>query len=297
MTATIFDIKRFAVHDGDGIRTTVFFKGCPLRCLWCHNPEGLERPRELALFSHLCVGCGACAGVCRNGVHSLSDGVHSLDRSACAFCGECVKVCPNDALKIYGREVTVADLLPDLLADRPFYEASGGGVTLSGGECLLQADFCAELLAALKKEGIRTAVDTCGCVPRENIEKVLPLSDVFLYDVKAIDPAVHRRATGLDNRLILDNLRFLDESGAETEVRIPFVPGYNDGEIPAIAAYLKTLRHLRAVRVLPYHNYAASKYAALGRKADLPPDLPTEEMLDGAEKVLSDAGIRVISRK
>ena len=274
MTGMIFDIKRFAVHDGDGIRTTVFFKGCPLRCVWCHNPEGLSGKTELSFYAHKCAGCGACAKVC--GCHKIADGKHIYDRNACIHCGKCAKVCPEDALRLYGKEVTAAEILPELLSDRDFYENSGGGVTLSGGECLLQAEFCEEFLRALKENGIRTAVDTCGFVPRENIERVLPFTDVFLYDIKAMEPELHKKATGQDNGLILDNLRYLDEKEARVEVRIPYVPDWNKGEMEKIAEFLKTLHCVKKIRILPYHNYAASKYLSLGLADTLPETLPED---------------------
>ena len=187
MKARIFEVKRFAVHDGDGIRTTVFFKGCPLKCVWCHNPEGISTKSELAYYAHKCIVCGECQNVCPTGAHTIENGKHSFNREKCIICGKCTDVCLSDALILYGKEMTVEELLPVLLKDKDFYDNSGGGVTLSGGECLMQADFCAELLQMLKKEGINTAVDTCGYVPKESIDKVLPYTDTFLYDIKAID--------------------------------------------------------------------------------------------------------------
>ncbi|MBQ9735655.1 MAG: glycyl-radical enzyme activating protein [Clostridia bacterium] len=294
MKATVTEIKHFAVHDGDGIRTTVFFKGCPLKCLWCHNPEGIAHAPALALRTEKCTGCGACAAVCPTGAHKIENGVHSLDRALCTACGRCERECFFDALTLYGRETTVEELLPALLADRGFYESSGGGVTLSGGECLTQSAFCEALLRALKAEGIHTAVDTSGFVPREALARVLPYTDVFLFDVKAIDPAVHRRCTGQDNAPILDNLRYLDAAGAKIEVRIPFVPHHNDGELPAIATLLSSLKNLTGVRVLPYHTGAGSRYAALGMENTLPDVLPTKEALEGAKAILREKGLRVI---
>jgi len=264
MKATIFEIKRFAVHDGDGIRTTVFFKGCPLRCVWCHNPEGLEFEPETAVYKNKCVACGEC--------------------SRADFKTE---ECLGEARVVYGVERTAEELLPELLVDRPFYESSGGGVTLSGGECLCQADFCAELLRLLKKEGIRTAVDTSGFVPRSAFDKVLPFNDDFLFDIKAVDEQVHEKCTGQSNRIILDNLRYLDSLGASVEVRIPFVPGLNDGEMGKIAELLSALNCVKAVKVLPYHNYAGSKYAALNKNNTLPDRLPTKEEIEAAEKLFT----------
>lgn len=292
MRAVIFDIKRFAVHDGDGIRTTVFFKGCPMRCLWCHNPEGLSTEKELAFTAHKCVSCGRCAAVCD--AHTMENGVHIFHRERCRACGKCAAVCPADALRVYGETVDEHTLLNRLLEDRDFYDASGGGITLSGGECLLQADFCACLLRLCKEAGLRTAVDTCGCVPWESIEKVLPYTDRFLYDIKAIDDALHRRLTGVSNRLITENLKRLDGRGAEIEIRIPFVPHENDGEIERIGAFLRRFSHIVGVRVLPYHNLAATKYRALGLADTLPPLLPSEKVLSQAVRTLESFGLKML---
>lgn len=284
LKANIFELKRFAVHDGDGIRTTVFFKGCPLRCVWCHNPEGLISDAQLAWYAHKCMGCGACVTACPEGAHRVTEEGHGFDRTLCAACGKCVEVCPGEALRLYGRKTTVEELLPLLLEDRDFYESSGGGVTLSGGECLMQADFCAGLLKALKEEGISTAVDTCGFVPREALDKVMAYTDIFLYDLKAFDEEVHIRCTGHGNKTILENLRYLDDCGKQAEIRIPYVPGYNDNQIGKIADFLKGLRHIRRVRVLPYHNYAGSKYRALDRSNTLPEHMPDKEDVERAQQ-------------
>lgn len=186
-----------------------------------------------------------------------------------------------------GISLSVEELLPLVLEDREFYENSGGGVTLSGGECLMQADFCVEFLRRLKQEGIHTAVDTCGCVPRENIDKVTPYTDIFHYDIKAIDEDIHMKCIGRSNRLILENIQYIDSLGKEVEVRIPYVPGYNDDQIDKIAAFLQLLKHVRKVRVLPYHNYAGSKYAAPGMKNTLPDRLPDEEEVRAAQERLN----------
>ncbi|MBQ7566784.1 MAG: glycyl-radical enzyme activating protein [Oscillospiraceae bacterium] len=292
MTGRVFSVKRFAVHDGDGVRTTVFLKGCPLRCKWCHNPEGLEGTPQLALYAQKCISCGLCAAACPNGAQSISP--RGVDRERCEACGKCAAVCPEKALELFGEEMDTDALLPKLLEDRDFYEESGGGVTLSGGECLLQADFCAELLKKLKASGVRTAVDTCGCVPWRSFEKVLPYTDVFLYDVKAIDEQTHIRCTGRSNKLILENLQKLRTCGAQVEVRIPYVPDFTDREIPAIGAFLQKLGGIRAVRVLPYHNYAGSKYEALGMENTLPDRLPTSEEIAAAEQMMRDHGLTVI---
>ncbi len=289
--ATIFAIKHFAIHDGDGIRTTVFFKGCPLRCAWCHNPEGLAATPQLAYYAHKCLSCGECVAACKSGAHRIEEGLHHYEKEACTACGACEEACLGNALAFFGRRMTVADLLPTLLEDIDFYRTSGGGVTLSGGECLCQADFCAALLQELKKAGIHTAVDTCGFVPRTALDKVMPYTDIFLYDLKAVDEEVHLACTGQSNKQILENLAYLDACERPIEIRIPYVPGYNDGEIEKMAKLLSTMKQVRRVRVLPYHNYAGSKYAALGLAHTLPPTLPTDGAIAAAEACLRAYGL------
>lgn len=265
MNATIFEIKRFAVHDGDGIRTTVFFNGCPLRCVWCHNPEGLTFEVQEAFYAHKCIGCEECK----------KEGFMPDD-------------CLGEARVLYGKTVTVDELLPILLEDKDFYETSGGGVTLSGGECLIQADFCAELLKELKRLGIHTAVDTCGFVSRNALDKVIPYTDVFLYDIKAYDEDIHIRCTGVSNKQILENLKHLNMLGKKIEIRIPYVPDYNDGQIEKIACFLAPLKNITKIRVLPYHNYAGSKYKALNINVTLPKRLPTDEEIKQATETIKN---------
>lgn len=291
-SAIIFDIKHFAIHDGDGIRTTVFFKGCPLKCVWCHNPEGIAFGGELAFYSHKCRGCLECFKICPAGAHVFSEGVHKTDPKKCTGCGACVKECPSDALKLYGRKVSTGEVLSELLEDKAFYESSGGGVTLSGGECLMQADFCAELLSELKKNGIHTAIDTSGFVAKEAIDKVAPYTDVFLYDVKAFDEDVHIRCTGQPNGRILENLEYINLLGKDVEVRIPYVPGYNDSQMEKIACFLEKLACVRCVKILAYHNYAASKYSSLGMENTLPEALPTDGEIDAAVKIFTSHGLK-----
>ena len=265
MKGIIFEIKRFAVHDGDGIRTTVFFKGCPLRCAWCHNPEGLTSAPQIARYTHKCIGCGECK----------KEGFVPED-------------CIGDAQILYGKEITVEELLPALLEDRDFYETSGGGVTLSGGECLMQSDFCTELLMRLKENGIHTAVDTCGFVSKNALDKVIPYTDVFLYDIKAYDEDVHIKCTGVPNKQILENLIYLDSIGKDIEIRIPYVPDYNDGQIEKIAFFLARLKSIKKIRVLPYHDYAGSKYRALNMANTLPNNIPTDEEIQKAKETIKN---------
>ena len=283
MYGIISDIKRFAVHDGDGIRTTVFLKGCSLKCVWCHNPEGISFKPQLAYYENKCIGCGECVPVCPQNAHKMTDNGHLFQRDLCLACGKCVDDCLGSAITFYGKKITVEELLPTLLEDRDFYETSGGGVTVSGGECLCQADFCAELLKALKVQGINTAVDTCGFVPKEAIDKVLPYTDKFLYDIKAIDEDVHIKCTGQSNKQILENIKYIDSFDIPIEVRIPYVPNFNDNQIDKIADFLKPIKNITAVKVLPYHNYAGSKYAALNMENTLPESLPTNKETEIAQ--------------
>ncbi len=295
MTGKIFDIKRFAIHDGDGIRTTVFFKGCPLRCIWCHNPEGLRAGTELQYVASRCVGCGNCVSACPVSCHHMENGIHILDRTDCVSCGKCAEACLNGALSLCGRDVTAEEVAGILLEDRSFYESSGGGITLSGGECLLQPDFCAELLCRMKREGVHTAVDTCGYVRREALDKVIPDTDIFLYDIKHMDEAEHIRLTGVSNRPILGNLRYLDDLGKEIEIRIPVIPGCNDGMLPDAAEFLSDFRHVRAVRLLAYNGLAGSKYETVGMENTMPKVAPPgREELEHMARFFRARGIRVI---
>lgn len=292
MDAWITDIKRFAVHDGDGIRTTIFFKGCPLKCVWCHNPESLSYKIEPAYWTHKCQNCGSCAKLCDANV--FADGKHNFLRENCILCGKCVDACPGDAFKIYGTRISAEELLTLALEDLCYYQASGGGVTLSGGECLTQPEACTQLLRLLKERGIHTAVDTCGFVSRQAIDLAAPYTDLFLYDIKAVDPDVHIRCTGYPNQLILDNLHHIDTLGNRIEIRIPYVPGYNDNQMDKIAHLLTTLKNLAGVRVLKYHNFAGSKYASLGLENTLPGELPKDADVEQVKNMMRGMGLPVL---
>lgn len=279
MTGSVADILRFATHDGPGIRTTVFLKGCPLSCVWCHNPETISASPELGYYETRCLGCGECARVCPQGAHRMEDGRHVFERTRCLARGRCAEVCLGHALVLYGREMTPEQVLATALEDRGFYQTTGGGITLSGGEPLLQPAFCAELLARARGEGLHTAVDTCGMVPWEAFAEVLPLTDLFLYDLKHADSAAHRRYTGAGNEVILANLSRLCGSGAAVEVRIPLIPGLNDDDraIDAAGALLCELPYRPTVKILPFNPYPRSKYAAVGREHHLPGGAPTSD--------------------
>ncbi|WP_458462653.1 glycyl-radical enzyme activating protein [Paenibacillus sp.] len=297
MDALISDIKRFAVHDGDGIRTTLFLKGCTLRCVWCHNPEGISARPELAYYAERCLQCGVCAEVCPNGVHEFSDKGHALNRDLCLGCGKCEEECLGNALKLYGRKMDVDMLFPVLLEDEDFFRNSGGGVTVSGGEPLLHAEFVRELFEKLKKHSVNTAVDTCGHVPWDAFERVLPVTDLFLYDIKHIDSAMHKQLTGMGNERILENLQRLSECNKRIEIRMPFVPGCNsdDDTLHGIGAFLGKL-NIERMRVLPYHDLARGKYAALNLIDTMPQvEAPTDELLAHAVEILHSHGVQAFS--
>lgn len=290
----IFAIKPFEIHDGDGIRTTVFFKGCPLRCKWCHNPESFIDRAELAFWEHKCLNCGKCIKLCD--AHYFENSIHKFDQTKCIACGKCVEVCPVSALKLYGYEIEVDELIDEITKDYDFYAESGGGITLSGGEPLLHAEYCAELLMKLKQKDINTAVDTCGYVSQKAIDKVLPYTDTFLYDIKAIDEDVHIECCGVSNKIILENLLYIDSKGKKIEVRIPYVPEMNDSQIKKIGLFLKDIKNLVRVRVLKYHNLATDKYRALGNVYPLEEiPIPSNKDIEDAITVLKSYGINAMA--
>ncbi len=294
---TVVDIKRFAVHDGDGIRTTVFLKGCPLQCVWCHNPESISPLSQLAYYRDKCVACGRCVGACPNRAHAVADGVHTLDRDKCVACGNCVTACHAGALEMEGKAMTVAQVMATVMADKLFYDTSGGGMTISGGEPTVQAGFTLALLKAAKAAGIHTALDTCGFVSQEILAQLLPWVDVFLFDIKHITDEGHRRCTGQPNARVLENLRFLSDNGAAIEIRMPLVPTYNDDEatLHGIGALLSGV-HITKMKLLAYHAYARSKYAALDMPNTLPAvDRPTKEHMTACADILRGYGLTVIT--
>lgn len=263
----LFDVKRFALHDGPGIRTTVFLKGCPLSCSWCHNPESQKPEPEMMFWEERCVGCGACVPVCPVGAISISDGLARTDREGCTVCGDCVAACPKGARAIAGGTWSVDRLLDEIEKDVLFYDESGGGVTLSGGEPLAQAPFAVSLLAACRERRIHTVVDTCGHADWEDLESVASVTDLFLYDVKHLDEARHRELTGASNGRILENLRRLDGAGSRLWIRIPVVPGLNDAkdEVVALGRFIADLRSVEAVHLLPFHRGGEKKLVRLGK--------------------------------
>ncbi|HHX44114.1 MAG TPA: glycyl-radical enzyme activating protein [Chloroflexi bacterium] len=295
----ISDIQRFSIHDGPGIRTTVFFKGCNLRCFWCHNPETLALRPELQLYLDRCIGCGACFQACPHGAHVLEDGVHRFLCERCQGCGACAETCFAQALVLVGEWKTVDEVLTEVLRDRAFYETSGGGVTLSGGEPLLQPEFAVALLTACREEGLHTAIETAAQLPWERIAAVLPVTDLVMMDVKLLDPERHQAATGADNARILANARRLGAAGVPLIVRTPIVPGVNDTaeDVTAIAAFAAELPSLLYYELLPFHPMAASKYDSLGmdyRARDL--KTPPKERMEALAAAARTAGITVQHR-
>lgn len=271
-TGVLFDIQRHTTHDGPGIRTTVFFKGCNLRCRWCHNPEAFHMAPDLELYPRRCIACGLCVAKCPNGAVSAPNPCHvpecmpETDRERCIACGSCVSFCFAGARVLAGQRYSVEEVMRIVLQDRAFYINSGGGVTCSGGEPLLQPEFLIGILKALQEAGIHAAVDTAGNVPWDVFEGILPYAGLVLYDVKAYDESIHREATGVGNGRILENLKRLCETGIPLWVRIPVIPGVNasDREMAAIATFLKGCGHAGKVELLPMHHLGSGKYESLG---------------------------------
>ncbi len=261
-TGTCFNVQRYSIHDGPGIRSTAFFKGCPLSCGWCHNPEGLSPDPEILFVPDRCIGCGACAEVCPQG-RAVGPG----RPPGCTACGRCVDVCHTGARRRVGESFTVDRLIGELERDRPFYEESGGGVTFSGGEPLLQGPFLLACLEECRARGLNVAIDTCGFAEPDLIASVLRFTNLFLFDVKILQNERHRRLTGVSLRPILENLRLLDEAGAEIWIRFPLVPGVTDdrANLEALGDLVASLKNTRRVHILPFHRTARDKYHRLGR--------------------------------
>lgn len=292
----LLEPKRFAVHDGPGVRTTFFTKGCPLKCVWCHNPESIDRRISLAYMAHKCINCGECVDSCSADAHFMQADKHFFDFAKCTSCMNCADVCLGKALKIYGKKISVSEALQIALEDVDFYEESGGGVTISGGEPLLQSEFTLAFLAELKKNNIHTALDTCCFVSQEKLAAALPVTDIFLVDFKHFDSEKHRALTGQGNEIIKDNLRFLAQNNAQIEIRIPFVPSYNDDDenMENTAVFLLEIG-IKNIRLLAYHDMARSKYLSLNMTDPMPHCEKTSEFrLERAAAVLKERGLNVM---
>lgn len=268
----IFDIRRYSIHDGPGIRTAVFLKGCPLSCWWCHNPEGQNSAPEIVYRENRCIRCGACLEACPHGAISWKEEKPVTDPVNCRVCGTCVSVCYAEARQNLSREITVAQVMGQLERDIPFYDESGGGVTFSGGEPLLQTPFLKALLAACQDRGIHTTVDTCGYASWDSFDSIRGAVDLFLYDLKLMDEERHLRFTGVPNEPILRNLRALSKCGHEITLRVPIIPGINDDDesVRELGTFAASLPQRHEIELLAYHHLGADKYVRLLRSYRLP---------------------------
>ncbi len=286
--ATIFNIQKYNMYDGPGVRTLVFFKGCPLRCKWCANPEGLEKKFQVMFKSNSCTNCGACVSVCPVGIHSISkdNQKHEVSQNIdCLGCGKCVEACNAKALTVVGEVKTISELLEIILEDKTFYDVSGGGVTLGGGEVTMQTEAATSLLQACKQEGINTAIETCGYTKLENILKIAEFTDLFLFDIKQINSDKHFELTGVRNELILSNLKELLHRRYNVKVRMPMLKGINDSEeeIRQVIEFLMPYRdckNFKGIDLLPYHKLGVNKYNQLGMEYPIKgdPSLSDEDL-------------------
>lgn len=290
-TGIVFEIERFSVNDGPGIRTLVFLKGCPLRCRWCANPESHSFAPQLVYWRSRCIGCKSCIGACPNGALSAGENGIDIDRTLCVTCGSCTRTCNSNALIVMGKRMSVGDVMRVAARDEQFYRQSGGGVTFSGGEALAQPEFLLSLARASKDAGYHVCMETSGYAPWAAIEPLLPYIDVFLYDIKAVDDEVHKACTGVSNVRILDNFERLSRL-KDIIVRYPVIPGYNDspGDIRKMTAFLHRFHEGKRLDILPYHRLGVSKYQRLGREYGLADILPpsTERMRELRDHFISE---------
>ena len=268
-TGIIFDIQRFSIHDGPGIRTTVFMKGCPLDCIWCHNPESREIKPEIAYYHSKCLCCGTCVDLCPEKLQKSDSKGRSFLREGCTRCGKCSFACPSGALEIIGRKMTVAEVLNEVKKDEVFYRNSDGGMTLSGGEPFFQPEFAIAILTLAKKEGLHTCVETCGFTAYEVLDKATEYTDVFYYDIKETDPSRHMKYTGVSNDIVIQNFERLDASGAKIVLRCPIIPGLNDNEshLKKLCELADRFKNVDRIDIEPYHPLGISKAEAIGKTA------------------------------
>ena len=295
MTGTVFHIQRFSTGDGPGIRSTVFLKGCPLACKWCHNPESQSAELQLAYYRQKCLRCGVCAAVCPQSAIAPGEGGNAIDFSACTRCGRCVSACPGDALEIFGRQMDADEVVRIASRDRSFYGAHGG-VTLSGGEPCVQSAFALALLQQFRARGIHTVLDTCGACAWAQMQPLMSYTDLVLFDLKHMDSAQHQRMTGLGNERILENFQNIQALGVRTRVRIPVIPGYNDSRDnwDAVIDFLKPYPQV-AVELLPYHKLGNGKYEAIGKRWEMPAcKPPSDSAMQAHRAYLTRDGVRCV---
>ncbi|MCJ7532325.1 MAG: glycyl-radical enzyme activating protein [Anaerolineales bacterium] len=295
-TGIIFDIRKYSIHDGPGIRTTVFFKGCPLNCWWCHNPESQASSVEIMYHENRCIRCGACLEICTRGALSWDTDLIILDKEKCDLCGDCADACYTEARQMVGQEMTISQAMAEIERDIAFYDQSGGGVTLSGGEPLLQQDFLHALLQACKEKEIHTALDTCGFAPWEILDRVREYVDLFLYDLKLMEDGKHRQFTGVSNELILRNLQALSSYGHHIILRLPVIPGINDDDdsVRQIGAFCAALPHLDGIDILPYHRIGLDKYSRLNMDYKLTEiSSPSSDKIADIAQILQELGLPV----
>ena len=291
---TLFAIKRYALHDGPNIRTTIFFKGCPLGCHWCHNPEGIEREIRIITLPEKCVGCGSCVESCPENALNLTEGIVHRDMELCSHCGNCVEICPALSHEAIGWETDASELMEEIRKDLPFFDQSGGGVTFSGGEPLMQPEFLLDLLRQCGGLEIHRTVDTSGFAPTENLLAIAEYTDLFLFDIKHMDDEKHRFFTGVSNELILHNLKTLAKTGKHIRARIPLIAGVNDDEknIRATGLFLTGEAPVEGVDILPCHNSAKAKYRKLGlnhRGAGM--KCPDDNQINRTISILRECGL------
>ncbi len=296
LSGLIANIQRYCLQDGPGIRTTVFMKGCPLDCWWCHNPESRSEEPEVVVVESRCIRCGECVPACPEEIAGPAG--EDFDRDSCRRCGACVESCPTGARQMTGSRMTVEEVMTEILKDRIFHEDSSGGVTFSGGEPLMQPEFLAALLKACRRVGVRTALDTCGFAPRKDLLGSAMLSDLVLYDVKAVDDALHRELTGVSNQSILENLEALSREHPNLWLRVPVIPGVNDSpeEFEAMARLAASLPGVRQVNLLPYHRTGIQKFRRLGREYRLPEVTPpSDEAIAAAVEYFRARGVKAVA--